>query len=226
MDLDGILALLLFAGLIVGLILLTKHKEKKHGREVQDYARQRGWRYSHEDRSVESRFKDVPPFAGARRPRYRNIVRHWSGGYTGYSFDFTEMSLISDADARNRSHYHVISIDLPVAAPTLLVRPEVGGQKVTEALGILDIQFESAAFNERWYVKSTDKEFTSHVIHPLMIEWLMEPRQRSANFTIVGDSCFMILPGRQNPRRIDGRVDHLAEFAGRIPQFVWDNLSD
>ena len=45
--------------------------------------------------------------------------------------------------------------------------------KITEFAGFNDIDFESAEFSRKFYVKSPDKRWAYDVIHPRMMEFLL-----------------------------------------------------
>ncbi|MCZ6810529.1 MAG: hypothetical protein O7D97_00875, partial [Planctomycetota bacterium] len=57
--------------------------------------------------------------------------------------------------------------------PDLLIRREGMFDKLAGAFGFDDIDFESAEFSKRFYVKSPDKRFAYDVIHPRMMEFLL-----------------------------------------------------
>ena len=61
----------------------------------------------------------------------------------------------------------------PWHTPALLVRPEGMFDKIASAFGFDDIDFESAEFSRKYFVKSTDKRFAYDVLHPRMIEFLL-----------------------------------------------------
>ena len=60
--------------------------------------------------------------------------------------------------------------------PALLIRPEGFFDKVAGAFGFDDIDFESVEFSKRFYVKGSDKKFAYDVLHPRMMEFLLEVR--------------------------------------------------
>jgi hypothetical protein len=57
--------------------------------------------------------------------------------------------------------------------PTLFIRREGIFDALSRAFGFDDIDFESAEFSKRYYVKSSDKRFAYDVIHPAMMEYLL-----------------------------------------------------
>ena len=64
----------------------------------------------------------------------------------------------------------------------LFIRPEGFFDKVTQFFGFDDIDFESAEFSRRFYVKSPDKRWAYDVIHPRTMELLMAGPRFSIKF--------------------------------------------
>ena len=57
--------------------------------------------------------------------------------------------------------------------PELMIRREGMFDAVKRAFGFDDIDFESAEFSQRFFVKSSDKRFAYDVIHPPVMEYLL-----------------------------------------------------
>lgn len=58
--------------------------------------------------------------------------------------------------------------------PDLEIRPEHLGDKIMGAIGFDDIDFESEEFSRKFMVQSRDKRFAYAVVHPRMMEYLLE----------------------------------------------------
>lgn len=58
--------------------------------------------------------------------------------------------------------------------PNFELRPEHWGDKIMGAIGFDDIDFESEEFSRKFMVQSPDKRFAYAVIHPRMMEYLLE----------------------------------------------------
>jgi hypothetical protein len=78
-------------------------------------------------------------------------------------------------------HFSYLVVHLPLAnVPDLLIRPEHIFDKLGSALGFDDIDFESAEFSRRFFVKSPDKRFAYDVVTPAMMEFLLARRDAGA----------------------------------------------
>lgn len=84
---------------------------------------------------------------------------------------------VTSGSGKNRStstyHFSYLIVHLPWDAPPLLIRPEGVFDKIKGAFGFDDIDFESAEFSRKFYVKSDDKRFAYDVLHPRMMELLL-----------------------------------------------------
>ena len=76
---------------------------------------------------------------------------------------------------KNRSTHYFSAIILrsDVQLKPLSIRPEGIFDRVTEFFGLDDIDFESAEFSRRFYVKSPDKRWAYDVIHPRTMTFLL-----------------------------------------------------
>jgi len=78
---------------------------------------------------------------------------------------------------RHTKHYEVsyLVARLPRSDfPKLIVRRERALDRIKSAFGFDDIDFESKAFSDRFFVGSSDKRFAYRLITPRMMEFLMQ----------------------------------------------------
>jgi hypothetical protein len=78
---------------------------------------------------------------------------------------------------KNQTHTHRFSfvlVHMPwPGVPGIVVRQEGVMDKLAGVFGFDDIDFESAEFSRRYYVKSADRKFAYAVVSPAMIEHLL-----------------------------------------------------
>ncbi|MFU8830079.1 MAG: hypothetical protein ACNA8P_11700 [Phycisphaerales bacterium] len=145
-------------------------------------ANRRGWSFSqHKDRSHDDRFWQ---FAIFRRGHSRASYNTLRGSLKVLGDDaFVQMGdytyKITSGSGKNRStttyHFSYLIVELPVhPVPDLLVRAENLFDKMAGVLGFNDINFESAEFSRRFFVKSPDKRFAYDLITPRMMEFFLE----------------------------------------------------
>jgi len=107
--------------------------------------------------------------------------------------------------------------------PDLLIRKEGLGDKILGGLGFDDIDFESEAFSRRFWVKSEDKRYAYDVIHPRMMEFLLNGP--TPQIEIVNDAC-LILEGsrRWDPRAFRGATVWFSDFLTLWPEHLLEDL--
>lgn len=192
-------------------------------KRFEEYAQARGWQYTPSDASLARAFPQQAPFGSGSSRRCTNVLRHRSGKYTGYSFDYSYQ--VSSGSGENRStttyRFHVVSLDLPHPLPRLTLRPEGALDGVAKFFGSQDVQFESAEFNRAWFVQAEHLPAAHDVIHPQMMTWLLEAPQQGARFVIEDQILYTFRTGRQMRENIDPLIARLVAFSEHIPAFVW-----
>ena len=116
-------------------------------------------------------------------------------------------------------------VDLPyVSVPELTIRREGFFDKVAGFFGFDDIDFESAEFSDRFSVKSSDKKFAYAVIHPRMMEFLLDSDPPTLALGR-GDCCISDGNGTTwSPEQFRSRVRWIHEFFEHWPAHVVDDL--
>ncbi|TCC01857.1 hypothetical protein [Kribbella soli] len=87
---------------------------------------------------------------------------------------------------------HLIAIELPVRLPDLAVGPDlvigpgpVVGDGAAVEPGMERVEVESEAFNQRFRAAGVDARYVSAVLHPRMMEWLLD--RPPVNFWVSGN---------------------------------------
>jgi hypothetical protein len=186
---DGLI-ILVFAALIVLIIVgayYSHQANKKRLAELAALAAARGWLFdTSEDYSHEERFGQFDLFTrGDDRYAYNTLhgettfgKQSWPVQMGDYHYKTTSTSTDSKGRVRRTTHHHYFSyvlVQTPyVGAPELFIRREGFFDKVAGFFGFDDIDFESSEFSSRFVVKSADKRFAYDVIHPRMMEFLLQ----------------------------------------------------
>ena len=109
--------------------------------------------------------------------------------------------------------------------PDLLIRPEGFFDKVGQALGFDDIDFEDAEFSRRFVVKSGDRRFAYDVCHPRMIEWL---KSRASDAPAIDLECGQLCLARDKdrwaPSEFGAMLGYAREFIDRWPDHLVSEL--
>jgi len=126
---------------------------------------------------------------------------------------------------RTTTHrFSYLIVHPPWRTPPLLIRPEGFFDKVKGAFGFDDIDFESAEFSRRFYVKSSDKKFAYDVLHPRMMEFLLA--EQPIMIDIEGGAlCLSDGSRRWDPQRFRDEIGFVARFCEHWPRHLLRDLN-
>ncbi len=202
--------------------------EKARTEKIAAYARERGFRFAPEKTS------SAPNFAIFERGHSRaafNTMR-FTLELRGRSCDAQAGDFrykVTSGSGKNRRtttyHFSYLCLAQPFAgAPELSIRREGFLDKIADALGFDDIDFESEEFSRKFRVKSADKKFAFDVIHPRMIEFLM--RAPSEALALAHGECAYSdgAGSRWEPREFDAAVAFVREFFELWPEHLTARL--
>jgi len=120
---------------------------------------------------------------------------------------------------------HLIAIELPVRLPDLAVGPDlvfgtepVVGDGATVEPGMERVEVESEAFNRQFRAAAVDARYGSAVLHPRMMEWLLD--QPPVNFRVCGSLVVAYAAKPWTVPRTLMVLPVLSGVADLIPPFV------
>lgn len=200
------------AAIIVATNLRNRRRRKRRAEEVVAFARQHGW--SHEEHAPTQflhTLPDVPPFSTGERQE----VRHLLTRENVRSFEFRYWTkTTSPEDTSSQLSLHVVSMALPLPLPLVQLSTKRGAVRQGGAL-----RFESAAFNKSWLVYSEFPQAAYDVLHPRVLEWILE--RRGSNIIIQDERIYSWRGGGQKVADIEAMTADLAAFVEQIPPHVW-----
>ncbi|MGA2092483.1 MAG: hypothetical protein ABSH16_03620 [Sedimentisphaerales bacterium] len=124
---------------------------------------------------------------------------------------------------KNRSHHHfsLVIVKSSILLEPLLIRPENILDKFAELVGFNDIDFESAEFNKKFYVKAPNKKWAYDIIHPRMMEFLLTSPVFSLQFDLL--SVIVYRDCLFSPADFTAAVEFINGFFDLIPDYVIQN---
>ena len=178
------LPILLFAVIAVVFVIVAiySHKQQQARREaLASLAAELGWSFDPgKDTTHDDLYAQFEVFRrGHSRAAYntlRGSLTIDGRAYPAQTGDFIYKVTTSNGKSTSTTTYRFsyLILHLPFAlVPQLLIRPENLLDKLAGAVGFDDIDFESAEFSRRFFVKASDKRFAYDVVHPRMMEFLM-----------------------------------------------------
>jgi hypothetical protein len=210
--------IVLFFAAVVGIIVLFVHiLSLERRKKLSAYAKSKGLHFAPDkDKKIDSRYSS---FKCLRRGHSRyayNIMRGKRDGRDLTAFDYHYVT--GHGKSRRVYNFSALIIQSPLPLKPLYLRPENIFDKVTDFFGFDDIDFESAEFSRKFYVKSPEKRWAYHVIHQRMMVYLME----SPRFHIQFDPEFIMAwrGKRFNEQDFDNAFALIQGILMRLPEYV------
>ena len=213
-----LVVLFVFAG--IGLVVYSFVQAAKRRQEMATYAVSRGWRYEAEQPMLVDRFSGAPFGIGTDR-HAGNAVYGQHDGRDFVSFDYQyETTSGSGDDRRTTTHnFSIVALSMGVSLPSLRVDPENFIERVVGRVTNSDIDLEPEDFNRAFTVSCPDRKFASDVLHPQMMEFLLQ--HRDVGWRFERDSMLMVSDTKRSVHEIDATLALMDQISDRIPDFVW-----
>lgn len=219
---------LVIAGLIVG------HRiEQKRLQALASLAASLGWTF---DPSRNRRHDDEYGYFSVFRQGSNRYASNTLRGTldvagiacAGVMGDFHYERTTSNGKTTSTQHYRFsyLILELPLPhVPPMRIRREHVLDKLAGAIGLDDIDFESAEFSRRFHVSGRDKRFVYDVITPAMMEFLM-PGIPGAVSIERGRLLLTDGVSRWDPVRFRAGLDWAVRFFENWPRHVVRSLAD
>lgn len=173
-----VLLLVVFAAIAVAGAVIARRLARQRREAMAQLARELGWQFRPDD--DDDIADDYPKLGlfdhGRQRYAYNTLngtidVSGRTYGVQMGDYRYTEGS--GKNQHTYRVSYLVATVPFPFV-PDLNIHREGLFDKLTQAIGFADIDFESAEFSHRYTVKSPDRRFAYALIHPRMIEYFLQ----------------------------------------------------
>jgi len=130
----------------------------------------------------------------------------------------------SGKDRRTTTYrFSYLIVHPPWRTPPLLIRPEGAWDKLKGAFGFDDIDFESDEFSRQFYVQSSDRKFAYDVLHPQMMEYLLQARMPMIDIE-GGALCLSGGKVRWSTERFEGAIAAVEKFCELWPRHLIQEL--
>ncbi|MFK7760470.1 MAG: hypothetical protein AB8C13_11070 [Phycisphaerales bacterium] len=166
----------------------------------------------------------------------------WSGaglGATGkvqtgdFKYKTRETTTTTDSKGRTTTRTRIVNhafsyfiLELPFEeVPDLMIRREHLFDKIASAFGKNDIDFESAEFSRKFYVKSGSRKFAYDVIHQRMMEFLLETKPGIVDME-QGRICLTDGMSVWDADRFGASLDWTLRYLEHWPAFLVKDLTE
>ncbi|MDN4491665.1 hypothetical protein QQX13_12555 [Demequina sp. SYSU T00068] len=217
----------LLCGAAAGLWALWEWREARaHGDEHERFALEHGWDHLDRGAPYSLRFSRFPFGAGSHQHQ-EHILRGTYGGMRCATFTHAFEDRVAGREERTTPQlFQVTLAELPVNLPWLEIVPENAWHHAAQALGGMDVEVESHAFNQRWRVRAADRRYAHDVVDPRMIERLLDFDVEGCSIRIEGGAVMLWQPGRDGVGSLARRLGAVTGIARRIPDHVLRSYTD
>ncbi|MBX7244466.1 MAG: DUF3137 domain-containing protein [Candidatus Sumerlaeaceae bacterium] len=211
-----------FVVLVVGSMILSRIQARKRQEALAAFAGRNGLAFDPETyRDFRDRWPDFKCLSqGENRYAYNVLSGPWRNRpLTG--FDYHYETTTTDSKGEQQTHHHhfsavVISSSVPLRP--LTIRAENVFDKVAGFFGKEDINFESAEFNRKFFVSSTDRRWAYDVLHTRTMEFLMASPRFAIQFS--GDCVMAWKDSTFKPEDFAAAADVISGILERLPEYV------
>ena len=210
----GIFVLAVIIFIIVAVVGVLQSGQRR--KLMQQWAARRGWRYlPDKDDGFDERYDFDSLKRGRSRYAYNVCHGQW-GDLPAVAFDYHYVT----GSGKNRKTYNfsAVIVTSPLLLKRMMIRPENFFDKVTEFFGLDDIDFESAEFSRRFFVKADDRRWAYDVLHQRAMEFLLG----SPEYSICFDRRYVIAwrGSRMDPGGFESAMNVIKGLLDGLPEYV------
>jgi hypothetical protein len=213
---------LIIAVVIVGMVV-SQMMAAKRRKELAAWAASHGWSFNEgRDPTYYQKYYAFDALKQGNEQYAFNIVSGATKNHRIEAFDY-HYETYSHSKNGQQTHHHYFSAVLilsPVRLEPLFIRPERLLDKIGEFVGFDDIDFESAEFSRKFYVKAPNKKWAYDVLHPRAMEFLLaQPKSFTMQFA---GHAVMVWQGdkRLTPADFDAAIAAASGLLDQLPGYV------
>lgn len=213
--------IVLFVGVFIVIVVFSILAAEKRRKALRAWAMQNGLRFDRSKRrDLDDRF---PQFQCLRRGNHRYAYNQSHGRWGEYDFHGFDYHYTTGSGKNRSTHiFSAVILTGSLDLKPLIVRPEHWGDKLGSFFGWDDIDFESAEFSRRFYVKSPDRKWAYDVLHARTIENLLVGPVYSFQFD--GPSIIIWRGKRFEPHEFSEAVGYVLGVVEALPDYVLGHL--
>jgi hypothetical protein len=217
-----VLLIPLIAALVIGLLIFGWWREKKRREAFEALARRLGMSYMRKDRGLAGAYGFLNRAAQGSNRYAFNILRGEYDGRPVCLFDYHYETYSTDSKGRRKTHHHYLSFFVlhdTATYPELTIVREGFFDKIGQAIGFDDIDFESSEFSKAFAVRSKDKKFAYDICHTRMMEYLLQNRDLSIE--VEANCVSLSFTSRVDPDDVERRLGQLVAVRDLFPEYLY-----
>jgi hypothetical protein len=220
-DESGLIVTLAISGIAIVVVILRLLAAHRRRKTLAEFAIREGFEFIPDPGPLHEKYAAFEPFETGRGWKSTNLLHRRAGKTRWEMFDYK----YSTGSGKNRrTHYRgIVAANVEIDFPQLAIRPEGLLDRLAGVVGFDDIDFESAEFSRRYFVKSSDRKAAYDIIHPRMMEFLLA--QPDAHWQVLGTSVVLAHSRHYEPEEMLARMRSISQFLELVPEFVRQDLS-
>ncbi|MDM8000703.1 MAG: hypothetical protein QUS33_12140 [Dehalococcoidia bacterium] len=172
-----VLIVVAFVAIAIGAVVWNARMRDKRRQELAGWAQANSFKFLPEkDHSFWLRYQLFSCLQrGDNRYAY-NIMLGTAGTRVTCGFDYHYETHSTDSKGHRQTQHHNFSalvVDAGFPLKPLSIRPEGFFDKLTEFVGLDDIDFESSEFSHKFFVKAPDRRWAYDVLHQKTMELML-----------------------------------------------------
>ncbi|AXA36769.1 hypothetical protein BRCON_1992 [Candidatus Sumerlaea chitinivorans] len=214
---------LAFLALAILAAIVSWQLEEKRRRALREFALKHGLTFRREHNTkIREEFPWISELhRGENRYAYNILTGEWES-HPVLAFDYHYQITTHSKNGSHTTHYNftVVTMDVGFPVSDLLIRREGLFDKLVQAVGFEDIDFESAEFSRKFLVKSKDRKWAYDIIHVRLMEFLLETDPKFA--IQMGGTSVAIYNARKRvaPEEYADHFEFCRKFVEFIPAYV------
>ncbi len=184
-----------------------------------------GWEFAYATPAYGRRLRAYP-FGVGNEQRDLDVIHGPFNGFSCASFTHQYEEGTKDDELKTPRSWQIDIVHLPYPLATIDILPDDILAKFAKVLRGQDIDFESSAFNAAWRVKAGDTKYAHDIVHPRMMERLLQPDARGMAIRIEGATVYAWAVDRHGPEHLARRLGVLTAIARLIPEFVYREFKE
>jgi hypothetical protein len=219
----AILFIVLMAAIVLGVIVYSYYAEKQRREAMVQIAQKLGLTYLEQTSNYkDSQYSNLKLFREGHSRKSYNVI---GGRIERYEVELFDYRYVTGSGKNSQTHYYSVCIlTVPQRFKSLYIRHENFLDKIAGAIGFDDIDFASKEFSKKYYVKSDDRKFAYDIIHPQMIEFLLQSLMVPV-IEMEGKHLAFYVNKKIQPESYVGLYDFADKFYNKTPGYVLEECA-
>jgi hypothetical protein len=213
---------------VIAFMIYKWHADSQRRLEILRWTQSKGLSFDPSQRGgLDNQFSTFECLKKGENRYAKNLIEgDWQGRkLLAFDYHYEIEHHGSKGETHHESHdFSAVILFSPTPLEPRFIRPEGFFDKITEFLGMDDIDFESAEFSRKFYVTAPDKKWAYDVLHQRTMEFLLAAPVFTLQFAwncviAYRDTTF-------DPKEFEAAVEVIKGILDRLPEYVTKQQKD